>query len=161
MRTKLLGLLLLSAFIGGAASAQTAAPPPMKTFASADEVQAAIAKAKATRKDGQADVSTAILQVAPYRVGLDYRPIPGIAEVHLTTDELIYVVEGSGVITMGGTLDNAAPENSPANLAGSGISGGKDQPLVKGDFVFVPVNTPHQYIKANELVVMTMHVPKP
>jgi len=43
----------------------------------------------ATHKDGRADVSTTILQVAPYRVGLDYRPVPGIAEVHSTTGELI------------------------------------------------------------------------
>ena len=153
MRDRILGFLLLSAFAAAPACAQNAAAPTapmMKLFTSSADIQALIAKEKATvRKDGQVVVSLPVIVNGPYRGTLDYRPVPGTAEAHDDQAALIYVVDGSGVMTTGGTK------------TGTGINGGTDQPLAKGDFAFWTVGMLHQFTKANELVVMVMHVPKP
>ena len=134
---------------------------PMKTFASAADVQALLAKAKSERKEGQVMVAEPILSLSPYVTNLEYRPIEGAVAVHEKEAEIVYVIDGSGTLTTGGTVVGQKRTNA-ANLSGSSIDGGTTQTIGKGDFMIIPENTPHQFKPSGgPLVLMTQHVPRP
>ena len=118
-------LLLAAMFVAAPAFAQDT------TFASSDQVQALIAKAAAMPK--QAVISLPVISTGPQKVGLDYRTGPGVATAHMGQDELIWVVQGSGTIWIGGTI--TGPEK---------LDGATPRHLAKGDVLFVPMDTPHQ-----------------
>ena len=149
------------ALITMAASAWAQRPtPPTKTYASAADVKALLAKAKADHKEGQPTVIETILELAPYAAHLEYRTGVGPAAVHEREAELFYVISGSGTLMTGGKLTGEKRTN-PGNLTGTGIEGGTSQPMAKGDFAIVPENTPHWYSKVNgTLVLMSLHMPR-
>lgn len=133
----------------------------MKTFASAAEVQGLLAKAKSERKEGQVMAAEHILSLPPYVTNLEYRPVEGAVAVHEKEAELVYVIDGGGTLTTGGTVLGEKRTND-ANLSGTAIDGGTAQTIGKGDFAIIPEGTPHQFKPANgALVLMTMHVPRP
>lgn len=131
---------------------------PAKLFASAAEVDAALAKSRAEHKPGNA--VTVLVSVGPYPAQLEYR-IPGGppgASVHKAQAEFIYIIAGGCTLTTGGTLEN--PKDNGANLAGTGITGGTSRKIAKGDYIMVPPNTPHQYSDIQgELAMVTLHMP--
>src|SRR5579863_1817590 len=133
-----------------------------KTFTSAADVEAMIAKAKSERKPDQANFNQPLLRLAPYAVNLEYR-VEGIdtpATVHEKEAELIYVVDGAGTLTTGGKLVGEKRTNA-SNLSGTAVEGGTPQRISKGDYVFVPENTPHSFTKTQgRLVIMSVHVPR-
>jgi len=141
---------------------QQRAPQPDKTFTSAADVEAMIAKAKNERKPDQANFVQPLLRLAPYTANLEYR-IEGIdtpATVHEKEAELMYVVEGAGTLTTGGKLVGEKRTNA-SNLSGTGVEGGTPQRISKGDYIFVPENTPHSFTKTQgRLVIMSIHVPR-
>lgn len=142
-----------------AAWAQQAAPPT-KTYSSAADVAALLAKAKAEHKDGQPTVIENILRLAPYSANLEYRTSVGPAAVHEKEAEMFYVIDGSGTLVTGGKLIDEK-RNNAENLGGTGIEGGKSQAMAKGDFAIVPENTPHWFSAINgTLVLMSIHVPR-
>jgi mannose-6-phosphate isomerase-like protein (cupin superfamily) len=149
-----------------AAAQQPAAPATVpvaaiKTFCSSADVQALISKAKSERKDGQPIVVERVVQLAPYMANLEYRASVGPAAVHEKEAELMYVVDGSGTIVTGGTLVNQTRTN-PANLTGTAIDGGTEQKIAKGDFIFIPENTPHWISTIDgTIVLVSLHVPRP
>ncbi len=133
----------------------------MKTFTSAADVQALLAKAKAEHKEGQVMVAEHILSLAPYTANLEYRPVEGAVAVHEKEAEMVYVIDGGGTLTTGGTVVGEKRTNA-ANLSGTAIDGGTMQTITKGDFAIIPEGTPHQFKPANGLLVMmTFHVPRP
>jgi mannose-6-phosphate isomerase-like protein (cupin superfamily) len=145
-----------------AASALWAQQPaqPTKTYASAADVAALLAKAKADHKDGQPLVAERILTLAPYAASLEYRSAVGPAAVHEKEAEIFYVIDGSATLVTGGKLVNEK-RNNAENLGGTGIEGGKSQAVAKGDFVIVPENTPHWFSAINgTIVLMSLHVPR-
>ena len=143
---------------GAAAQAEA---PAMKTYTTAAEVQALLAKAKGERKEGQVAVAEHILSLAPYVVNLEYRPVEGAAAVHEKEAEMVYVIDGSGTLTTGGKVVGEKRTNA-ANLTGTGIDGGTVQTLNKGDFAIIPENTPHQFKPSSSLLVLaTFHVARP
>jgi mannose-6-phosphate isomerase-like protein (cupin superfamily) len=158
--------LVLAVCAAVAAAQQTAAPAAtpvtaMKTFCASADVQALIAKAKSERKEGQPIVVERVVQLAPYMANLEYRASVGPAAVHEKEAELMYVVDGSGTITTGGTLVNQTRTN-PANLTGTAIDGGTQQKIAKGDFIFIPENTPHWISTIDgTIVLVSLHVPRP
>lgn len=162
-----ISFVLLVVCMAAVAAAQQPASPvtnpatAMKTFCSSSDVQALIAKAKSERKDGQPIVVERVVQLAPYMANLEYRASVGLAAVHEKEAELMYVVDGSGTIITGGTLVNQTRTN-PANLTGTAIDGGTPQKIAKGDFIFIPENTPH-WISAIDgtIVLVSLHVPRP
>jgi mannose-6-phosphate isomerase-like protein (cupin superfamily) len=132
----------------------------MKTFTSAADVQALLAKAKSERKEGQVMVAEHILSLVPYVANLEYRPIEGAVAVHEKEAEMVYVIDGSGTLTTGGKVVGEKRTND-ANLSGTSIDGGKAQTINKGDFAIIPEGTPHQFKPAGgALVLMTLHVPR-
>jgi mannose-6-phosphate isomerase-like protein (cupin superfamily) len=134
--------------------------PDMKTYTSSSEVQDLIAKAK--EQPAKPLIIQPILSLAPYRASLEYRSgSPAPAAVHKTDAELMYVIDGSGKLVVGGTLIDEKQSNAE-NLSSSGIDGGDSVTLAKGDFTIVPQNTPHQVIpdQGSAVILMTMHVPR-
>jgi mannose-6-phosphate isomerase-like protein (cupin superfamily) len=133
---------------------------PTKTYASASDVAALMAKAKAERKGDQPLVAERILQLAPYSANLEYRGAVGPAAVHEKEAEMFYVIDGSATLMTGGKLVNEK-RNNAENLGGTAIEGGKSQAVAKGDFVIVPENTPHWFSAIDgTIVLMSIHVPR-
>jgi mannose-6-phosphate isomerase-like protein (cupin superfamily) len=144
-----------------ALAAQQPAPSP-KLFASAADVTALIAKAKAERKADQPNFVQPIIQLAPYAANLEYRVanLNANATVHEKDAEMFYVIEGSGTVITGGTLREERRMNAE-NRAGTAIDGGTRRRIAKGDFIMVPENTPHWFGEIDgTLVMMSIHVPK-
>ena len=122
------------------------------TFVSGDEIRAKIA----ANKNGH----DTVLALPPYRLSLQYRTGEQTALMHKKDAELVFVLEGSGIFTMGGTLDNAKMVR-PDNFSGTGITGGTPFKVEKGAVIFVPENTPHQFSGINgELDNFELHVPR-
>jgi len=155
MRTPLIVTILATA-------AMALAQQPDKTFTSAADVEAMIAKAKKERKPDQANFIQNLLRLPPYAVNLEYR-VQGVdspATVHEKDAEVIFVVDGAGTFVTGGKLVNEKRTN-PTNLSGTGIDGGSPQRIAKGDYIFVPENTPHAFTKTEgSLVIVSIHVPR-
>src|SRR5262249_16674085 len=122
MRT--IGITIAFSLLTGLALAQPKAPPPTKLYSPAADIQAMIAKAKASRKENQPNVTDRILTLAPYNAGLEYRASVGPAAVHEKEAEMFYVIDGSGTLVTGGKL-TAETRPNPENLSGTGIEGGK------------------------------------
>ncbi len=133
----------------------------LKLYSSAADVQALLAKAKSERKEGQVMVAEPILSLAPYATNLEYRPVEGAVAVHEKEAEWVYVIDGGGTLTTGGSVMGEKRTNA-ANLSGTAIDGGTIQTIAKGEFAIIPEGTPHQFKPAGgPLVLMTMHVPRP
>lgn len=130
-------------------------PDKTVTYFSAADVAALVARAKRERKDNAPLVVAKVLQLAPYETFLEYRanskPLANVG-LHPKEAELIYVLDGSGTMVTGGTI---APDDMS-------IDGGHSQKIGKGDFIFIPENTPHWISHIDQtLVLMSMHVPRP
>lgn len=169
MRAKLtsLALMLVTAAVVAQLPAQQPAkqgkqaPQPDKTYTSAKEVVAMMAKAKSERKQDQANFIQTLLRLAPYSANLEYRGVVGPAAVHEKEAELFYVIDGGGTLVTGGKLVGETRTNAE-NLSGTAIDGGMTQAVAKGDFFIVPENTPHWFSAINgTLVLMSLHVPRP
>ncbi len=158
MRVQFLAVTILAATVTSGALAQQATTQYM----SEKDVMALIEKAKADRKNDAPIVAEPILQLAPYKSQLEYRPLKAPAAVHEKDAELFVVLQGTGDIITGGKLVNEKRVNA-ANLTGTDIADGQTHHVVKGDTLIVPNNTPHQVIPTGgaPIVVMTMHVPFP
>ena len=163
--TTILAITLLAAL---ALAKQPAPPPapqssakPTKTFTSAADVTALIAKAKSERKEGQPTVAEPMLELGSYNGHLEYRASVGNAAVHEYEAELFYVIDGSATLVTGGKLVNEK-RTDPTNLNGSAIEGGTPRAISKGDWILVPENTPHWFSPIHGvLVLFSMHVPRP
>jgi mannose-6-phosphate isomerase-like protein (cupin superfamily) len=143
------------------AAAAPAAPQPDIPFASAAEIQALIAKAKAARKPDQPMAPPQpVVRGGGYRALVEYRVAPTPPQTHDKEGELFVVVDGSGTLVLGGTLDNAERINAD-NSRGTGITGGVAHPIAKGDFIFAPAGTAHHFVKIGPegLSVVTMKSP--
>ena len=167
MRTRLavFALMLATAVTVAQLPAQQPAkqekqPKATKTYTSAADITAMMAKAKNERKADQANLIQGILNLAPYSANLEYRGAVGPAAVHDKEAEMFYVVDGSGTLVTGGKLVGETRTN-PDNLSGTAIDGGTVQNVGKGDFFIVPEKTPHWFSKINgTLVLMSIHLPR-
>ena len=65
------------------------------------------------------------------------------AELHDESDDVYYVLDGSALLTLGGTLD-APREASPGEWKSKKINNGTAFEIKKGDLIIVPRGTPHQ-----------------
>jgi len=148
--------------IAPAAMAQGAGPTAAKLFASSADVKAMIAKARAERKPDQPNFTQPIVSLAPYNANLEYR-VAGLnapASTHDKDAELFYVIEGSGTVVTGGTLQSERRTNAD-NSSGTGIEGGASRKIGPGDVVLVPEKTPHWFTQIDgTLVLMSLHLPK-
>ena len=144
------------------AAAVRAQQPVAKAFSSAADVQAMIEKAKNERKPDQPNFIQPILQAAPYAVNLEYR-VQGIdtnPTIHDVEAEIVYVVDGAGVLTVGGKMQDERRMNDK-NRTGSKLVGGTPRRIAKGDYVMIPENTAHSFTQVEDrLVIMSVHMPR-
>ncbi len=153
--------LTLTLLTAAAVAQQPAAPAQaMKTYTSAADIMALIAKAKSDRKDNAPTTTENILRIAPYNASLEYRAAVGPAAVHEKEAEFFYVIDGSATMVTGGKLVDE--KRNGDNLTGTAIEGGSPRSVAKGDFIVVPENTAHWFSSINgTLVLMSLHVPRP
>ena len=71
----------------------------------------------------------------------------GLAEVHAAWEDHIFILEGECTMMLGGTVENAK-STGPGETRGDSAKGAKSFPVHAGDYIYVPVNTPHQMILA-------------
>lgn len=158
----LLVLAVVVSFATGDGVAAQSGAQPSKLFASAAEVEAMINKARNERAPDQANFIQQIVRLAPYNANLEYR-VAGIdtpATLHETEAELVFVVDGAATFISGGQLTEEKRTN-PTNLAGTDVAGGASQRIAKGDYIFIPENTPHAFRKTEgRLVIMSIHMPR-
>ncbi|HEY7352477.1 MAG TPA: hypothetical protein VH596_06880 [Terriglobales bacterium] len=124
-------------------------------YYSGNQVEADIRKAPANNI-GESEIN--LIERTPNHAAiLLRRTAPGKAEVHATENDVWYVIDGGCVLMTGGTLVGAAQE-SPGQIRGSSIKGGKEIDLGKGDFLRIPAGVPHwiKSIRGNEIVYIVV-----
>ena len=145
-----------------AAAAAAAAP---RIFISAKDVEALVAAQSAPDKAGPRSTLSPLLIGAPFTAIMEYREgSSGISRdyhAHSTEGELFVVLDGSGAISVGGELVNPTLDDI-GTYHSSSIVGSTIYPVVKGDMLLLPENTPHKVTAVNgRLVLMTLHLPRP
>jgi uncharacterized protein GlcG (DUF336 family)/mannose-6-phosphate isomerase-like protein (cupin superfamily) len=85
-----------------------------------------------------------LTEIANYKVHASHRDGPGIAEVHETDTDIIYMLEGSATLVTGGSVV-AAKTIEPEEIRGQEIRGGESRRLAKGDVIVIPHGTPHWF----------------
>jgi hypothetical protein len=155
MKTLLAAALLLAPLPALAQSAT----PPTKLYSSAADVQALIASARTEHKGG--NTVKIVANVPGYPVQLEFRTSTTPPSIHPTQDELIEVIGGGCTLVTGGTLTGLTPGAAGAKtLTATAIEGGAPRKVTKGDYIFVPANTPHQYTEIQgELITVAVHMP--
>jgi hypothetical protein len=152
-------LIITLVWTAGVVSAQQ---PVAKDFSSAADIQAMLEKAKNERKPDQPNFIQPILRGAPYSANLEYR-VQGIdtnPNIHDVEAEIVYVVDGAGVLTVGGKLRDERRTNDK-NRTGSSLEGGTPRRIAKGDYILIPENTAHSFTEVEgRLVIMSLHVPR-
>lgn len=145
-------VLALALFLALPATAQDAAKV---VFIPAKQIEADIRKAPANDM-GESEIN--LIERTPDHAGiLLRRTAPGKAEVHETETDVWFVIDGGCTFVTGGSLIDAKPEG-PGQIRGTGISGGEERKLGKGDFIRIPNGLPHwvKKIEAGELVYIVV-----
>jgi uncharacterized RmlC-like cupin family protein len=71
----------------------------------------------------------------------------GQAEVHAAWEDHIFILDGEVNLVLGGTVEKPTT-TGPGETRGESIKGGKTFTLHAQDYVYVPINTPHQMLVA-------------
>ncbi len=72
------------------------------------------------------------------------RTAAGGAEIHAGFTHVWYIVDGEATLVTGGTVLGSRVEG-PGEIRGSGLEGGQQHHLVKGDVIVIPAGLPHWY----------------
>jgi mannose-6-phosphate isomerase-like protein (cupin superfamily) len=88
---------------------------------------------------------------------------PPDAIIHDVVTEVYHIIEGEGILVVGGTLDSSVriPANSSIVLTTTGpsstakhIIGGTQYQIGPGDIVIIPPHTPHGFLKLNSKTIV-------
>lgn len=111
---------------------------PVARVITAQALEAILRAAKGTNAERN------LLDGPPARVAILHErdKAATVAEIHVNADDIFYVLDGSAVVTLGGTLD-APLEVSHGEWRGSAISGGREHQVSAGDIILIPRGTPH------------------
>jgi len=90
-----------------------------------------------------------------------HRVKPGGAEIHLKETDVFYVVDGEATVVTGGTVLNQRTGKNPNQIGGSGIEGGHEYHISKGDVMVIPAGVPHWFKETNGIVYYVVKVKKP
>jgi mannose-6-phosphate isomerase-like protein (cupin superfamily) len=128
-------------------------------FVPGKQIEGDIRKARANM--GEQEIN--LIERTPGHAGILLRRTqPAKAEVHTTETDVWYVIDGGCVLVTGGTLIDAA-EAEPGQIRGTGISGGEEQKIGKGDFIRIPNGMPHwvKKIEGEEIVYIVVKYVEP
>jgi mannose-6-phosphate isomerase-like protein (cupin superfamily) len=99
----------------------------------------------ATKLDQTKSGMEQLLKEASYNVVLVHREGSGQGEIHQNLADFIIVRSGQGAILVGGQAINSKP-TAPGELRGDRVEGGTRHALNPGDMLYIPANTPHQFL---------------
>jgi len=153
---KRIGALAVVLFVAVACVAQEA---PKLVFVPGKQIEEDIRKAPAN--NGEQEINL-IERTADHAGILLRRTAPGKGEVHETETDVWYVIDGGCVLVTGGSLIDAKQEG-PGQIRGSGISGGEERKIGKGDFIRIPNGAPHwvKKIEGGEIVYIVVKYVEP
>jgi mannose-6-phosphate isomerase-like protein (cupin superfamily) len=115
---------------------------------------------KAPASNGEQEIN--LIERTPDHAGILLRRTqPGKAEVHTSETDVWYVIDGGCVLVTGGTLIDGA-EAGPGQIRGTGITGGEERKIGKGDFIRIPNGMPHwvKKIEGEEIVYIVVKYTK-
>ena len=85
-----------------------------------------------------------LLEVDGYKVHASRRDGPGLAEIHDTETDVVYVLDGAATLVTGGTVVDGK-RTEPGQIRGAAIEGGQSRRIGRGDVVVIPNGTPHLF----------------
>ena len=144
----LLGALIASAAAGAA---------PADHYTASDLTNAMDGlKAKAAATGSASDT---LATYSRHHTMLAFRTKDGTAEVHSQYADVFYIVRGRATLLTEGTLEGHH-EESPGEIRGTAVTGGKSTALGQGDVVHIPAGTPHQLLvaKGDELLYFVIKI---
>ena len=152
MKNKTTGLVL-GALVAGAAA--QAAPADHWSVADLTKAMDGL-KAKAAASGSASDT---LATYNRHHTMLAFRTKDGTGEVHSQYADVFYIVRGKATLLTEGTLEGSH-EESPGELRGTAVTGGKSTPLGEGDVVHIPAGTPHQLLvaKGDELLYFVIKI---
>lgn len=153
-------LLLITALaLAAPAAAQAPATDPTG-FASAADVQMAVAKMAAGMKPGQGFAYAPLVRDGATVAALEYWKAPGKPAVHPDDVEYTIVIAGAGTLISGGRMVD--PHTTRPDLVeGSRIEGGTTRTLGVGDVMLIPAGTPHYFgITGGKFVLLGIKLPR-
>jgi len=118
------------------AAAVTATPVTQVVHLSAAKVAAAFVK------------GMPLVDTSDYKIHASHRDGAGMAEVHATDTDIIYVLEGTATLVTGGTVVDGRTV-ADNEIRGAGIDGGEARALRRGDVLVVPHGVPHWFKTAS------------
>lgn len=137
------------------AATALAQDPSKIVFYTGKQIETDIRKAPAN-EIGESEIN--LIERTPQHAGILLRRTkPGKAESHTTEADIWYVIDGGCVLTTGGSVIDGK-EVRPGQIQGTGITGGTDYKLAKGDFMRIPPGVPHwvKKIGGGELVYIVV-----
>jgi mannose-6-phosphate isomerase-like protein (cupin superfamily) len=127
---------------------------PAKLVHLAAGLPAAVARASTA-----AQPDRTMLSLPPYQMEMERPTAAGMALLHQSHAEFIFVRDGEGELISGGALSDARALGGDT-LTGT-IQGGLHSRLERGAIVYVPKNVPFVAKSGNRLTLATMLVPVP
>ena len=102
-------------------------------------------KASQTFKDGPGGLYSQVLLLnhKNAQANITTRNKSGQVEQHAAWEDHIFVLDGEATFVLGGTIENGKT-TGPGETRGDASKGGKHFSVHAGDYVYIPINTPHQ-----------------
>ena len=121
----------------------------LATAAMAEDSYMVVPKASQKLKPTASGFATQVqvLRRKNAQVNISLREKNGQAEQHAAWEDNMIILEGEGTLTLGGSLEKLESAG-PGETRGASIKGGKIFMLHAGDYIYVPINTPHQMMVA-------------
>ena len=139
-----------SAVFASAMQAQNAAPPSPAAIVTADQISAQLERSVAgdilDTKVNETAVKGGLI-----RVGIVHRSAPETrALLHDDLTEIYQILEGTGTLVTGGSMENQRAVSDPPNLGDTPSYfvtqvGGNEQEVGPGDVVILPAGIPHRF----------------
>ena len=146
MPRNLLFIILVMFSLSIFSSAQTRTPSsPLKPFVVKTKQQVTDIYRGLEKQDGNKNLDIVPAPGTQMRVAIfhDEKRENDNFEVHDTSDDIYYVLEGTATLALGGTLSDAK-EISPGEWRSKTAAGSQQVRVYKGDLVVVPRGTVHQ-----------------
>jgi len=130
--------IFTAVLIGGAVLATAA-------MAQGDGSYMVVPKASQKFKDGPGGLYSQdlLLDHKNAQANITTRNKSGQVEQHAAWEDHIFVLDGEATMVLGGTIENGKT-TGPGETRGDASKGGKSFTVHAGDYVYVPINTPHQ-----------------
>ena len=117
----------------------------LATAAMAEDGYMVMPKASQKFKDGPGGLYSQVLLLdhKNAQANITTRNKNGQVEQHAAWEDHIFVLDGEATFVLGGTIENGK-STGPGETRADSSKGGKSFSVHAGDYVYIPINTPHQ-----------------